>query len=83
MDTRERAVVRLAELGFSGPRPMGNFLFVTHRSVPAKELFQALREADIYVRYFNRPRIDNYLRITVGTDAEMEKLCAALKEILG
>ena len=83
MDTRERAVARLAELGFTGPPPMANFLFVTHRSVPAKELFEALRQANIFVRYFDRPRISNYLRITVGTDEQMEALYRFLKEYLG
>ena len=82
VDTRGRAVRRLAELGFSGPEPMANFLFVTHRSVPAGELFQALRQANIFVRYFNRPRIDNYLRITVGTDEQMEALYRFLEEYL-
>ena len=51
-----------------------NFLFVTHKSVGAKEIFHALRQKHIYVRYFDLPRIDNYLRITVGTDEEMDKM---------
>ena len=61
---------------------MANFIFATHDTVPAKEIFQALREADIYVRYFNSPRIDNYLRITIGTDEEMEKLLEFLRAYL-
>ena len=48
----------------------------------AKEIFDALRNADIYVRYFNSPRIDNYLRITIGTKGEMEKLFSFLRAYL-
>ena len=80
--TRQQAVLRLKEFGFSGPEPAGNFLFVTHEKMPAREIFTALKERGIYVRYFNKPRIGNYLRITVGTDEEMETLYEALGEIL-
>ena len=49
---------------------------------PAKEIFEALKERHIYVRYFDKPRIDNYLRITIGTNEQMEMLIQALREIL-
>ena len=74
IETREWAKEELTKLGFSFPDSMANFIFATHSSVPAKEIFAALRETDIYVRYFNSPRIDNYLRITIGTRGEMERL---------
>ena len=48
----------------------------------AKTIFEELKKRNIYVRYFNKPRIDNYLRISIGTDEQMEKLYAALKEII-
>ncbi len=80
--TRERTKVRLAELGFSFRDSKANFIFATHESCPAKELFEALRERDIYVRYFEKPRIDNYIRITVGTDGEMEFFLSFLREYL-
>ncbi len=80
--TRERMKKSLAELGFFMPDSKTNFLFATHKSVPAKELFEKLREKQIYVRYFNKPRVDNYLRITIGTDEEMDRLFSALREIL-
>lgn len=80
--TRETAKLRLRELGFSFPDSMTNFIFATHKTVPAKKIFEALREAGIYVRYFDAPRIDNYLRITVGTDGEMEVLFGFLEEYL-
>ncbi len=82
MATRERAKKELESMGFAMPDSGTNFLFATHESVPAAEIFQKLRERRIYVRYFKKPRIDNYLRITVGTDEEMECLFAALREIL-
>ena len=80
--TREKAKEILKDLGFSFPDSMANFIFATHKTVPAKELFAALRKADIYVRYFNSPRIDNYLRITIGTEGEMEKLFEFLRAYL-
>ncbi len=80
--TRERMKKELARLGFSFPDSKTNFLFATHESVPAEEIFRALREADIYVRHFDRPRISNYLRITIGTDEQMDTLVAFLKDYL-
>ncbi len=80
--TRERMKKELAGLGFTFPDSGANFLFVTHESVPAKEIFMALREADIYVRYWDKPRIDNCLRITIGTDAEMDVLAGFLAKYL-
>lgn len=80
--TRERTKGQLKELGFSFPDSKTNFLFVTHESVPAKELFEALRKENIFVRYFNKPRIDNRLRITIGTEKEMDALIGFLKEYL-
>ena len=80
--TREWAKEELAKLGFSYTDSKANFIFATHERIPAKELFEALRQADIYVRYFNSPRIDNYLRITIGTEEEMGKLFGFLRKYL-
>lgn len=80
--TRERVKKELKDLGFSFPDSAANFIFASHESVPAEEIFKALREADIYVRYWNKPRINNSLRITIGTDEEMDRLLAFLKTIL-
>lgn len=82
VNTRERVKDELRKLGFSFPDSRTNFIFATHESVPAEEIFKALREKDIYVRHWNKPRISNYLRITVGTDAEMDSLLAFLKQYL-
>jgi len=77
--TRERVMVELKKLGFSFPESKANFIFATHESISAKEIFTALRIENIFVRYFNKPRIDNYLRITVGTDEEMNALLKSLE----
>lgn len=82
INTRERVKSRLKELGFLFPDSRTNFIFAAHKAVPAKELFSALKENGIYVRYFKKPRIDNYLRITVGTDEEMDRLISFLQEYL-
>lgn len=80
--TREAAKKEMAALGFSFPDSKTNFLFVTHKSVPAEYLQKELKKRNIYVRYWKKPRIDNRLRITIGTDEEMAALYAALKEII-
>lgn len=80
--TREWTKVELKKLGFSFGDSMSNFIFVTHERVPATEIFAALREKNIYVRYFSKERINNYLRISIGTQAEMETLIAFLTDYL-
>ncbi len=80
--TRERIKPLLKELGFRFGDSKSNFLFVTHERVSAAQLFEALKEQKIYVRYFRTKRIDNYLRITIGTDKEMDTLIAFLKDYL-
>ena len=80
--TRERVKKELTSMGFTFPDSKANFIFASHKEVPAEELFRALREADIYVRHWNKPRISNSLRISVGTDEEMDRLIAFLKEYL-
>ena len=81
-ETRAWTAKELKLLGFHFQDSKANFIFASHERVPAQEIFQALRQAHIYVRYFNKPRIDNYLRITIGTQDEMEKLIAFLKDYL-
>lgn len=82
IDTRERSKVRLRKLGFTFPDSMANFIFASHERVPAQELFEALRREQIYVRYFKQPRLSDSLRISIGTEEEMETLFAFLEEYL-
>lgn len=81
--TREETKVWLKELGFSFPDSMANFIFVSHEKADAEELYQALKKERIYVRYFKKPVLDRYLRITIGTDQEMAALHDFLKRYLG
>ena len=81
-NTRERVKKELAELGFTFPDSKANFIFASHKSVPAKEIYQALREQDIYVRFWDKERINNCLRITIGTDEQMDCLIDFLKKYL-
>lgn len=80
--TREQAKEELAALGFHFADSRTNFIFAEHETASAAELFAALKEEGIYVRYFNKPRINNHLRITIGTDEEMEVLYAFLRKYL-
>ena len=82
MATREDVAEKLVKLGFKVLPSSANFLFAAHESVPAEELFMMLREKHIYVRYFKQPRIQNYLRITIGTPEQMEKFLAEVRSYL-
>ncbi len=81
MKTRAHAETELARLGFVFPKSYSNFIFASHKTVPAQEIFDRLKENDIYVRHWNKDRISNYLRITIGTDGQMEALYKALEKI--
>ena len=82
IETREWTKKELVKLGFSFEDSRANFIFATHESCPAEELFKALRERHIYVRYFPGGRTGNHLRITVGTREEMETFLDFLGEYL-
>lgn len=80
INTRERVKSELEKIGFIVANSKTNFLFATHKNYRAKEIFEYLKTKKIFIRYFNIPRIDNYLRITIGTDEEMNKMLLAMKE---
>lgn len=82
IETREWTKKELKRLGFSFEDSMSNFIFAKHESVSGDDIFKALREKNIFVRHWNKPRIGEYLRISIGTDDEMKKLIEALEEIL-
>ena len=83
IQTRERLAGHLRALGFHVEPSAANFLFASHAQHDAKALAAALRERAILVRHFNLPRIEQYLRISIGTDAECDSLHLALTDILG
>ncbi|SHO52135.1 histidinol-phosphate transaminase [Anaerocolumna xylanovorans] len=82
MKTRTWAAESLRGLGFTILDSKTNFFFASHREVPAEVIFNELRKKDIYVRYFKKPGIDNFLRITIGTDEEMKAFIDAVSDII-
>lgn len=83
ISTRERTCAQLQQLGFEVLPSQANFLFAKPNRISAADLFVKLRERKILVRYFQKPRIDEFLRITIGTDEEMTAMVEAIKDILG
>ena len=82
IETREWTKKELKALGFFFEDSKANFIFASHNECPAQELFQALRERHIYVRYFPKGRTADFLRITIGTQREMEILTDFLRKYL-
>jgi len=80
--SRERLAAMLKELGFHVLPSSANFLFARHPSRPGAELAAELRSRNILVRRFSAERIGDFLRISIGTDEECDRLVAALKDIL-
>lgn len=78
--SREKLVRDLTELGFNVLPSKANFIFATHSQHDAGQLAQKLREQGIIVRYFNKPRINQFLRITVGTNEQNARLVQTLKQ---
>jgi len=80
--TRERTAQALRNLGFTVLPSSANFLFVKSPHISGAELFTALRSRGILVRHFNKDRIADFLRISIGTDADMDKVLEAVQDIL-
>jgi histidinol-phosphate aminotransferase len=83
IDSRERLAGSLAALDFEILPSHSNFLFASHAARSAQTLYLELKDAGILLRYFDKPRIDNWLRITIGSDADCDRLLATLRQILG
>lgn len=82
IETREWAKEKLKELGFHFPDSKANFIFAAHPDYDAKEIFEYLKSKDIFVRFWGSKRIEQYLRITIGTREEMEQLFNTLREYM-
>jgi len=82
IETRVNTEKRLRELGFSMTDSKANFLFVSHPEISAFKLYTALKKKGILVRYWDKPRISNYLRITIGTKEHMDALIDAIITII-
>jgi len=80
--TREYTTEKLKELGFKLTDSKANFIFARHQKLEGKDLYQGLRERGILVRHFDKPRITDFVRITVGTKEQMDTLLNTLKVVL-
>lgn len=80
--TRDVTASRLKAMGFRVYESTANFLFISHEDVGAKQLLDGLRKEGILVRWWNRPRIDNCLRVSIGTDEEMDTFCRTMERLL-
>ena len=80
-ETREKTAAELKKMGFKLTDSKANFLFTESSRIPGGELYRKLKEKGILVRHFDKPRLENRLRITVGSEAQMEALLTALKEL--
>lgn len=80
--TRTCTANALRDMGFTVCDSAANFLFVSHEKVPARTLLDGLRERGILVRWWDKPRIRNYLRVTIGGEEDMRSLCLALEEVI-
>ncbi|MCF8054402.1 MAG: histidinol-phosphate transaminase [Deltaproteobacteria bacterium] len=80
---REQTASALRQLGFVVLPSKANFLFASHSQMAAKELYEKLKGVGILIRYFNKPRIDNHVRISIGTAQDMRDLVVALRLIIG
>ncbi len=81
--TREFTASALTKLGFTVLPSAANFVFCSHKNLPAHELYLKLRDRDIIVRHFSAPGISNFLRITIGTDEGMQQILEAIATIIG
>lgn len=82
IDNRELVTKGMQTLGFNVLPSAANFVFASHNKLPAADIFQYLREQHIIVRYFNKPRLDNFLRISIGNQEECQALLAALTALV-
>ena len=80
--TRERVTLELEKLGFDVLDSQTNFIFVTHNKHNMKSLFEYLKTQKVFIRYFSLPRIENYVRITIGTNKEMDIFLEKTKEFI-
>ena len=82
IENREYLTQGMVDQGFEVLPSAANFVFARHGRRAARELFQALREEGVLVRYFDKPRIDNFLRISIGTREDCKALLQALRKIV-
>ncbi len=82
IEAREYTAKELKSLGFNALNSKANFLFCAHPEITGEKLYLELKKRGILVRYFNKPRIDNYIRVTIGSITQMKKFISAIKSVL-
>ena len=82
IETREKYIVKIKELGFEVLESKSNFIFVKHNELKGDYIYNQLKEKGVLVRYFGKEKVEDYLRITIGTNEEMDILIEKIKEII-
>lgn len=82
INTREKTKIKLKELGFNVLDSKSNFIFISHKNIFAEDLYLKLKDKSILVRYFKSDLINNYIRVTIGTDEEMDIFVEKIKYII-
>ena len=82
IENRAYTVSELEKRSFTVLDSKTNFVFASHKSISGEELYKGLKANGVLVRFFNKPRLDKYLRITIGTREQMDALLAALDKII-
>ncbi|MBN2011984.1 histidinol-phosphate transaminase [candidate division KSB1 bacterium] len=82
MTTRQRITNNLRQIGFDVVESAANFIFIHHPAVEAQHIFTELKKRGILVRYFNLPRINNHLRVSIGTDSDMDIFFSNIRDIV-
>ena len=83
IETRQYVTAQMRSMGFKVLDSKTNFIFATNDDASMKDMFEYLKTQKVYIRYFSLPRIENYVRITIGTDREMEIFLEKVKEYIG
>ena len=83
MQVRQWTSEQLKRLGFYVLPSQANFLFATHPAITGQSLYEQLKTKGVLVRHFSKPRVADYVRITIGTESQMQILIRAVREILG
>ncbi|NFE81453.1 aminotransferase class I/II-fold pyridoxal phosphate-dependent enzyme, partial [Clostridium sporogenes] len=80
--TRNWTINELEKMGFKIIPSKANFIFITHDTYQAEDIFIKLKDENVLVRYFNKDRISNYLRVSIGSKEEMDIFIDKIKKIL-
>ena len=82
MHSRDKVEKALADLGFKSLTSAANFIFTEHPQFAAKDIAQHLRDNNIIVRHFDKPRISNFLRISIGSEEECATMLKYLQQMI-